>query len=296
MKEDEFIVHRSVMVEQVLEFLRPKPGGIYVDCTVGGGGHSLEILRRTGGKCRIIGIDRDPEIIEKARARLREFEGSVILVNERFSNLDRVLDDTKIHRVDGFVFDLGISSFQIDVAERGFSFLKDGPLDMRMDRSGELTAYEIVNEYDEEELARILKDYGEEPLARKIAREIVKFRPVKTTVELAQIVSRVYRSVYGNRSRKHPATKTFQALRIAVNDETEELKKALKKTLDYLRLGGRIVVISFHSIEDRIVKNFFRDNTGVLKILTKKPLYPTGEEIKSNPRARSARMRVAEKC
>lgn len=288
------IYHKSIMVDKVLEFLNIQPGKIFVDCTLGEGGHSFEILKACKGKCTVIGIDADPEIIEVARERLKDYP-NFIAVNRRFSDLNEILRELKIEKVDGFLFDLGISSYHLDRPDRGFSFRFDAPLDMRMDRNGELTAEYVVNRYSKKDLERILREYGEEPFAKRIANSIIKNRPIKTTKELVEVISKVYPRKYKN-SRIHFATRTFMAIRIEVNRELQELQKALLKSLDFLNQGGRIVVITFHSLEDRIVKRFFKENEGKgLKILTKKPLYPNEEEIFENPRARSAKLRAAEK-
>jgi len=283
------------MVDKVLDLLNIQEGKVFVDCTLGEGGHSLEILKACNGKCCVIGIDADPEIIKSAQERLKEYNDSFIAVNSRFSNLDIVLKELKIEKVDGFLFDLGISSYHLDNPERGFSFRFDTFLDMRMNRDEKLTAEYVVNHYSKKDLEKILKEYGEEPFAKRIADSIIKNRPIRTTKELVAAISKVYPRKYKN-SRIHFATRTFMALRIEVNREFDELRTALSKSLDFLKTGGRILVITFHSLEDRIVKKFFKENEGKgLKILTKKPLYPTEEEIIENPRARSAKLRAAEK-
>jgi len=282
------------MVDKVIDLLNVQPSKTFVDCTLGEGGHSFEILKTCKDKCRVIGIDADSEIMKIAKERLKEFS-NFVAVNCRFSSLDSALKQLNIEKVDGFLFDLGISSYHLDNPHRGFSFRFDTPLDMRMNRNEELTAEYVVNYYSKRDLERVLRDYGEEPFAKRIANSIIKNRPIKTTKELVAAISKVYPRKYKN-SRIHFATRVFMAIRIEVNRELQELRTALTKSLDFLNVGGRIVVITFHSLEDRIVKRFFKENEGKgLKILTKKPLYPTEEELIENPRARSAKLRAAEK-
>jgi len=282
------------MIDKVIDLLNVQPSKTFVDCTLGEGGHSFEILKTCKDKCRVIGIDADSEIMKIAKERLKEFS-NFVAVNCRFSSLDSALKQLNIEKVDGFLFDLGISSYHLDNPHRGFSFRFDTPLDMRMNRNEELTAEYVVNYYSKRDLERVLRDYGEEPFAKRIANSIIKNRPIKTTKELVAAISKVYPRKYKN-SRIHFATRVFMAIRIEVNRELQELRTALTKSLDFLNVGGRIVVITFHSLEDRIVKRFFKENEGKgLKILTKKPLYPTEEELIENPRARSAKLRAAEK-
>ncbi len=288
-------LHRPVMVEEVLGYLVHKIDGVYVDCTLGSGGHTEAILKRCPG-CTVIGIDRDPDAIERARRRLPE--DRVIFINDRFSNIKEALSGTPYKGVDGVLLDLGVSMEQLKDPERGFSFLSDEALDMRMDRSQSLTAEEIVNTWPERDIERILREYAEEKKARRIAKEIVNQRkksPVKTCRELAEIVLRVYGS---RRARIHPATKTFQALRIAVNNELEELQRALPSLVEVLNKKGRMVVIAYHSLEDRIVKNFMKEveKEGLLRVLTKKVVLPSEKEKRLNPASRSARLRAAERC
>ena len=287
------VIHLPVMLREVIVLLKPESGGIYVDATVGLGGHSEEILKHIGSGM-LIGIDRDDEALNMARSRLAD--NRVVLKKGIFSEVGRLVAETGVTEVDGILFDIGTSMFHLKTAERGFSFLSEEPLDMRMDRSQDLTAAYIVNRYSEKDIDRILWEYGEERLSRKIARAIVDCRAKKkigTCAELSDIVC----SVYKGRGKLHPATKTFQALRIAVNDEMNELKKGLDASLGILKSGGRLCVISYHSLEDRIVKNFIRDNQklGVFNMLTKKPLVPAYEEVRLNPSARSAKLRGAEK-
>jgi 16S rRNA (cytosine1402-N4)-methyltransferase len=286
--------HTPVMLEEVLEWLRIRPDGIYVDATVGLGGHAVEIARRlTMGK--LIGIDRDAQALDIARERLAEFGDKVTLMQSRFSKIDEVQQKLKLRAVDGIVADLGVSSLQLDAPERGFSFRGAGPLDMRMDRGESDTAFEIVNYRPEKELADLLYRFGEERNSRRIARAIVRARPIRDTEHLATVVAGAEK-VRG-RQRLHPATKTFLALRIAVNRELEDLEQFLDRAPATLHSHGRFVVLSYHSLEDRIVKNAFRKlaQQGVVKVLTKHVVIPKEREIASNPRARSAKMRVAEK-
>ncbi|MGY4707848.1 16S rRNA (cytosine(1402)-N(4))-methyltransferase RsmH [Candidatus Bipolaricaulota sp. J31] len=281
--------HEPVMVTEVLRFLAPGPGKVIVDATVGTGGHAEAILERGA---ELIGIDRDPRALELARERLSRFGDRCRLVQGNFRHLKEILAELAAGPVDGVLFDLGMSSAQLEDEERGFSFAREGPLDMRMDPSQPLTAHEIVNRWPEREIARILREYGEERYARRIARAIVRARPIETTTELAEIVIRCYPP---GRHRIHPATRTFQALRIAVNDELSALREGLLAAIRALLPGGTVVAISFHSLEDRIVKHTFRQRwiAGEVEILTKKPLVPSPEEIRRNPRARSAKLRAA---
>jgi len=280
------------MLGEVLSFLRPEGGKLILDATVGTGGHAEAILVRGG---RLVGLDRDPEALELARRRLSRFGERTLLVHANFRNLREALSRLGIKQVDGVLFDLGISSLQLSRPARGFSFREEGPLDMRMDPGGPLTAAELVNRLPEEELARVLRQYGEERYARRIARAIVRARekaPIHSTTELARIVTHCYPP---GRHRIHPATRTFQALRIAVNDELSALEEGLAQAIDVLRPGGVVCVLSFHSLEDRIVKNMFRRKAAQrnLEILTKKPLRPRPEEVERNPKARSAKLRAA---
>ena len=286
--EGNFVVHLPVMVGQVLEYLRVSDKGVYVDATLGLGGYSKEILSRLGAEGRLIGIDRDEDAISIARGRLGN--GRVTLMRASFSEISQLLEPDSI---DGVVFDLGISMLQLRQKGRGFSFLTDEPLDMRMDRSQPLTAEKVINTYPEGELRRILREYGEEKKASLIEQEIVRRRPIRTTRELSELVERVY----GRRARIHPATKTFQAIRIEVNSELKELARGLSSAEKVLKKGGRLVVVSYHSLEDRIVKNFMRDSQrmGRLRVLTKKPLTPSLDEMRANPSCRSAKMRAGEK-
>ena len=286
-------LHTPVLVEPVVRWLRIQPGGTYVDATVGTGGHSLEIARQlTNG--RLVAMDRDPRALDIARERLKPFERQVILVHANFSRIDEVARGLKLPPLDGVVADLGVSSLQLESPERGFSFRWAGPLDMRMGPDEPLTAGEIVNYWPEKDLADLLYRYGEERNSRKIARAIVRARPVRDSEHLATVVAGGRKA--RGRQKLHPATKTFLALRIAVNRESEELEQFLSRTPATLALGGRWVMLSYHSLEDRLVKRAFQRmaQEGLLRILTKKVVRPSAEEIYRYTRARSAKMRVAE--
>jgi 16S rRNA (cytosine1402-N4)-methyltransferase len=287
-------LHTPVLVEQVVRWLRIRPGGTYIDATVGPGGHALEIAQRlsTG---RLIGIDRDPRALDIARERLRAYERQVILVHANFSRIDEIARALKLPPADGVLADLGVSSHQLDSPERGFSFRWAGPLDMRMDPDTLSTAAEIVNYWPEKDLADLLYSYGEERDSRRIARAIVRARPVRDTEHLATVVAGARKK--RGRQKLHPATKTFLALRIAVNREMEELEQFLSRAPATLAPAGRWVILSYHSLEDRLVKHAFQQlaREGVLKILTKKVIQASAAEVRSNPRARSAKMRAAEK-
>jgi len=283
-----------VLAEEALRWLRVEPGGTYVDATVGLGGHAVEIAARlTSG--RLIGLDRDAAALEIARERLKAYQGRVVLVQADFSRIDEVVREMHLPLLQGILADLGVSSLQLDTAERGFSFRLAGPLDMRMDSRMALTAADIVNETAEAELADLLYRFGEERDSRRIARAIVRARPIRSTEHLATVVAGARTS--RGRQKLHPATKTFLALRIAVNRELEELGQFLDRAPATLAPGGRWVVLSYHSLEDRMVKQEFRrlSGQGVVTILTRKVIRPAEREIAANPRARSAKMRVAEK-
>ncbi len=287
------IAHEPVLLDEVIHYLDPKPKEHFIDGTVGLGGHAKEILKRTLPEGRLLGIDRDAENLERARKRLAEFQDRVILVQDSYANTKKYAYDYGFDQVDGILLDLGFSSVHIEKPDRGFSFQTEGPLDMRYDQRQELTAKTIVNTWNEEELAKIFRQFGEERHARQIARAIVANRKdmeIRTTGQLAELVA----SVIPRRGKLHPATRVFQALRIAVNDELGELQRALPDLVDLLAPGGRLAVISFHSLEDRIVKQFM-NSQHELRILTKRVVKPTQEEIKKNPRARSAKLRVAER-
>ena len=283
-----------MLAEEAVHWLRVKPEGTYLDATVGLGGHALEIVRRlTTG--RLIGLDRDEQALEMARQRLREFEGKVTLVHAEFSRVQELAREMHWPPLDGVLADLGVSSLQLDVGQRGFSFRSAGPLDMRMDLQASVTASDIVNLTAESELADLLYRLGEEHDSRRIARVIVRARPIRDTAHLATVVAGARPS--RGRQRLHPATKTFLALRIAVNREMEALGQFLERVPATLNSEGRWVVLSYHSLEDRLVKQSFRrwSQEGVLKVLTRKVIVPSQAEIDANPRSRSAKMRVAEK-
>lgn len=286
--------HTPVLLEETVRQLQPRAGGLYVDATVGGGGHTEAILRASGPDGRVIGLDWDEEAIAASRARLCEWGDRVQWVQASFGELRDVLARLRVTGVDGVLFDLGVSSRQFDEPSRGFSFQQEGPLDMRMSRQTSLTAREVLATADEVELARIFFEYGEERRSRAIARRIVQERsraPLETTSQLVRVVERV---LGPKRGWVHPATRVFQALRIHVNRELDNLRDGLAAAVDALNPGGRVAVISFHSLEDRIVKWFFREQTAV-RIVTKKPVTASDEEVNANPRARSAKLRVAEK-
>jgi 16S rRNA (cytosine1402-N4)-methyltransferase len=289
-------MHTPVLAEEAVHWLGIRPGGTYIDATVGLGGHALEILRRVGSGGRVVGLDRDAQALEIARERLRDYEGQVTLVHAEFSRIGEVAANLGLPPADGVLADLGVSSMQLDEAGRGFSFRASGPLDMRMDQSVEaLTADEIVNRSHERELADLLYQFGEERDSRRIARAIVRARPIRDTAHLATVVAGARKQ--GGRQRLHPATKTFLALRIAVNREMEELEQFLIRTPATLSLGGRWVVLAYHSLEDRQVKQRYQQlaREAAFRILTKKPIVAAEAEVQANPRARSAKMRVAEK-
>jgi len=278
-------VHRPVLLKESLALLDVRPGRLYVDATFGGGGHTRALLE---AGARVIALDQDPQAIARGRETFRQ-EPGLTLVEANFRDLKRVLDQLGIKQVDGVLADLGVSSYHLDDPQRGFSYRFEGPLDMRMGR-GELTAADVVNTFDEQELAEILATYGEEPRARRIARAIVQKRPYRTTTELARVVQ----AAAGFRRAGHPARKTFQALRLYVNDELGALKDLLHALPRVLAPGGRAAMISFHSLEDRLVKRFFKEHPD-MRPLTKKPIVPSPEEVATNPRARSAKLRGAER-
>ena len=288
------VLHTPVLVEEVIEWLRIGPEGTYVDATVGTGGHAIEIARRlTTG--RLIGIDRDPQALEIARERLRPYEQKVVLVHAEFSKIGELVANLNLPALAGIIADLGISSLEVDSPERGFSFRWAGPLDMRMNPDTPMTAADIVNYWPEKQLADLLYQKAEERSSRRIARAIVRARPIRDTEHLATVVAGDRKA--RGRQKLHPATKTFLALRTAVNREEEELEQFLSRSPATISSGGRLVVLSYHSIEDRLVKHAFQRlaREGSLQLLTKKVIGPSDEEIKRNPRARSAKMRVAEK-
>ncbi len=304
----EKILHIPVLLEETMKYLITRRDGIYVDGTIGAGGHSEEILKRTNA--RVIGFDIDPEIVKIAQERLKSYGDRILILNKSYATVKESLEELGIKKITGFLLDLGVSSYQLDKGG-GFSYRFDEKLDMRMDRRADLTASDILNESSEKEIADIIFKYGEEPRAKAIAREIVRYRQrkrIETTGELVKIVDKVV----GKRYRLKVLARVFQSLRIAVNKELENLEAGLESAIDLLEKGGRIVVISYHSLEDRIVKNFFKSNekkcicppdvseckcgkVQIVKILTKKPVVPGEEEISANPRARSAKLRACEK-
>jgi 16S rRNA (cytosine1402-N4)-methyltransferase len=306
--------HEPVMLEEVVQSLRCRSGGIYVDGTLGGGGHARVILERSAPDGLLVGIDRDDDAILASEKSLQLFGRRKILVKGNFADIGNILTNLKIGKVDGVLLDLGVSSHQLDTADRGFSFSLDAPLDMRMDRGSRYSARDLVNLSPEKELKQLIREYGEEPMAGRIARAISAKREsgaIRTTAELADLVCRAVRRP-GFHGKIHPATRTFQAIRMAVNQELPNLRRAIGAAVDRLRSGGRLSVISFHSLEDRIVKEAFRSGEGrcqcppgmpvcrcrrevKLKVLTRKPMRSGADESERNPRARSARLRTAEK-
>jgi len=287
---DKELIHIPVLLKESIDFLAPKPGGVYADCTLGGGGHT-QAIKAQCPECKIIAIDADYEVMIETRERLERFQ-DIEFINDNFKNIKNIVKKP----VDGILFDLGVSSYQIDEPGRGFSLQKDGPLDMRMDRSQKLTAEEIVSRSSPDELERVFREYGEERFSKRIARAIIQRREkekIKSTLQLKEIIEK---SIFTWKKRES-VTRVFQALRIAVNQELKNLKIALKDSIDLLKPAGRIVVISYHSLEDRIAKNAFREagKQGTLSVLTKKPVQPSSDEIASNPRAKSAKLRAAEK-
>lgn len=306
--------HYSVMAGECVELLNIKPDGVYVDGTLGLGGHSLLIASKLGEKGRLIAIDRDELAIKRASERLAPVMDRVTLVHGNFRDLGDILDGLGVERADGMLFDLGVSSPQLDEAERGFSYMADAPLDMRMDRGDSLTAYDIVNGWDEKEIRRILYDFGEERYAPRIAEAIVRYRKdreITGTLQLVEIIKSAMPAA-ALREKQHPAKRSFQALRIAVNDELDAVSQMLSTAADRLNTGGRLAVISFHSLEDRIVKNAIASRergctcprdfpvctcgfVQTLRSVTKKPVLPSAKELEENPRSRSAKLRVAER-
>lgn len=306
--------HISVLLNETIDSLNIKPDGIYVDGTLGGGGHSLKICERLGKKGRLIGIDQDMDAIEAATKRLRDYGDKVTIVHSNYLDIDSVLSDLSIGGVDGIVLDLGVSSYQLDNAERGFTYREDTALDMRMDQSSNLTAKDIVNNYSEQELYRVIRDYGEDGFAKNIAKHIVRARqekPIETTGELNEIIKAAIPAKV-RKGQGHPSKKTFQAIRIELNKELEVLENSLDKMIELLNPGGRLCVITFHSLEDRIVKNIFRKNMNPCicppefpvctcgrkpagKVLTRKPIIPDENELNENKRAKSSKLRVFEK-
>jgi len=302
--------HRPVLLQEAVSFLQPAPGRVYIDATLGGGGHALALLQQGA---RVIGVDRDPEALKAAEKKLSPFRGRFLLIHKNFRYLEDCLAEAGLNKVDGILMDLGVSSHQLDTVERGFSYSVDAPLDMRMNPSRGQTAADLVNSLPVKELARIIRLYGEERWASRIAREIGRRRETDRITTTGELVEAVIKAIPAPARRKgpHPAKRTFQALRIAVNDELNALSQSIKTATHHLLPGGRIAIISYHSLEDRIVKHEFRQGENpctcspqqpyctcgkvpTLKVLTRRPVYPGENEVAENPRARSARMRVAE--
>lgn len=289
-------MHIPVLLNEVIKFLDPQPNENFIDATVGEGGHTLAILQRTAPGGKVLGIDLDPEMLNIVSKKLKAFENRLILVQGNFRNIKKIVEENKFKDVQGVLFDLGVNLYQLKKSGKGFTFQRNEPLLMTFGPDVLWTAEEIVNSWPEEKLAQIFREYGEEKKYLAIARAIVrrrKTRPLKTTFDLLEIIGEI--KPFTKKYRIHPATKIFQALRIATNDELNNLRKGLEGALEILEKGGRIVVISFHSLEDRIVKNFFKANKNHLRVLTKKPIVPQKVEIFNNPSARSAKLRAGEK-
>lgn len=305
--------HVSVLLNECLDALNIKDDGIYVDCTLGGAGHSSHILQRLSKDGLLVGIDQDTDALKAAGERLKEYENKK-LVHNNFHNIDSILEELEIPKVDGILMDLGVSSYQLDEGERGFSYMKDAPLDMRMNRDREFSAYDVVNSYSMEDLWRIIRDYGEEKFAKRVAEFIVNRReekPIETTLELVDIIKAAI-PAKARREGPHPAKRTFQAIRIEVNGELEILNKAIEDGVNRLNKGGRMAIITFHSLEDRIVKLKFRELANpctcpkefpicvcgkkpLVKLISRKAIEPSKEEVEENPRSRSAKLRIIEK-
>ncbi|CDI49768.1 16S rRNA (cytosine(1402)-N(4))-methyltransferase RsmH [Clostridium tetani] len=305
--------HISVLLDECIEGLNIKENGIYVDCTLGGAGHSSEILKKLSKEGKLVGIDQDEEALKAASKKLKEYE-NVLYKHSNFYHIKDILEELQVGKVDGILMDLGVSSYQLDEKSRGFSYMQNAPLDMRMNKKSSLDAYEVVNFYDENKLAKIIKDYGEERFAKRISSFIVESREnkkIETTGELVDIIKRAIPAKF-RREGPHPAKRTFQAIRIEVNGELEILNKAIEDSVKSLKSEGRIAIITFHSLEDRIVKNKFKEledpcicpkdfpictcgKEPLVKIITRKPIDPSKEEVEANPRSRSAKLRIAEK-
>jgi 16S rRNA (cytosine1402-N4)-methyltransferase len=306
--------HISVFAEEAVDALLPRSGGVYVDCTLGGAGHSKRILEKSSPEGRLIAIDQDRKAIENAKQVLSGFEDRYRIVHSNFRYLKEIVEEQSPAGVDGILFDLGVSSPQLDEGERGFSYMQDAPLDMRMDRSQPFSAYELVNSWNEQKIADVIYMYGEEKWGKRIAEFIVKARkkgPIATTGELVDIIKAAIPAA-ARREGPHPAKRTFQAFRIAVNDELNVFETAVKHAVDCLKPGGRLSIITFHSLEDRIAKNLLQEaakgcicppelpvcqctNEPKLKLITRKPILPSEQELEMNPRARSAKLRIAER-
>ncbi|MBW9151912.1 16S rRNA (cytosine(1402)-N(4))-methyltransferase RsmH [Clostridium estertheticum] len=305
--------HISVLLNECIEALDIKEDGIYVDCTLGGAGHSLEILKRLSSKGRLIGIDQDEDALKAAKEKIKEFN-NVTYVHDNFYNIKAILDKLEIEKVDGIFMDLGVSSYQLDNTERGFSYMRDAKLDMRMDRSKGITAFDVVNNYEEQQIADVLRNYGEEKFSKRIANFIVdrrKDKPIETTLELVNVIDAAIPAKF-KRDGGHPAKRTFQGIRIEVNGELKILDKAIEDGIDRLNSGGRMAIITFQSLEDRIVKVKFKSledpckcpkelpmcvcgKMPIVKLISRKPIRATEEELEVNSRSRSAKLRVAEK-
>lgn len=307
--------HVTVLLDEAVDALEPERGGIYVDCTAGGGGHSEAILKRLPKGSRLISLDRDDRAVLRCRERLEKYGTASTVVKTNYSEIGEVLDGLGIDKIDGVLWDLGVSSVQLDERERGFSYSQDAPLDMRMDRSGGATAADVVNTYSEDALRTIIRDWGEEKFFMRVAAAIVAARevkPIETTLELADIVTNAIPAGARKKENQHPAKRTFQAIRIEVNDELNIIEPSLRCAVERLNVGGRAAVITFHSLEDRITKQTFKDlekpctcpsdfpicvcgKKPKVKLVTRKPIVPNDTELEYNPRARSAKLRVAEK-
>ena len=306
--------HKSVLLNETIDGLNIKPDGIYVDGTLGGGGHAYEVCRRLGEKGSIIGIDQDAAAIEAASARLKDFGEKVTIVRSNYCDMKSKLHELGIDKVDGIVLDLGVSSYQLDTAERGFSYREDAPLDMRMDTRQKMTARDIVNDYSEMDLYRVIRDYGEDKFAKNIARHIVRERakrPIETTGELTEVIRHAIPMKFQKKTG-HPAKRTFQAIRIELNRELDVLRDSLDDMIDMLNPGGRLCIITFHSLEDRIVKSAFKKNENPCtcpsdfpvcvcgkvskgRVITRKPILPSEEEMEVNSRSKSAKLRIFER-
>ena len=301
--------HLPVLYQQSIKILQPESPGRYLDGTLGAGGHAEGILKASQPEGQLLGLDVDNQALAIAKSRLKPYDSRTILVKGSYGEMGMHLRNARWDCVNGIILDLGLSSMQLDTAERGFSFIKDAPLDMRFNRENELSAEEILNEWSEKELAEIIWKFGEEPRSRRIAAAIVTRRPLKTTRHLTELIEKVYGGIRG---KVHPATRTFQAIRMAVNQELDTLEKGLNEAIYALCAGGKLVIISFHSLEDRMVKQFFQregrdcvcppeqpvctcEHKASIRIITKRPMKPTQEEIEKNPRSRSAKLRAAEK-
>ncbi len=305
--------HISVLLNEVIHGFDIKENGVYVDCTLGGAGHSSEIIKRLATDGRLVGIDQDKDALKAAGAKLKDYN-NVTFVHNNFTNVEEILNELNVDGVDGILMDLGVSSYQLDTGERGFSYMQDAPLDMRMNRDDDFSAYEVVNGYSEEELFKIIKNFGEEKFAKRIAKFIVDRRnaePINSTLQLVDIIKAAI-PAKARREGPHPAKRTFQAIRIEVNKELDILDKAIEGAVNKLKTGGRLAIITFHSLEDRIVKNKFKEletpctcpkefpvcicgKKPKVRIITRKPIEPSEEEVNENPRSRSAKLRIAER-